>query len=200
MPYSVDEVYGYTQFNSTDDSIYVVHCYSTRNGLYGSPEEARIYWSIINFDTPDYLKYGHSENIRVSSIPIETKIQNFGVHEADLTTFLMSQNRDLQVTLHIVPGPSVRDRELRSFTFYAAQTIVFSTDQVVVLPDANKLFFYSNDWLGEISLENYPFQDMDLNPTVRFHKVHNPYHETIDDFSTESKLLQVQPLYLSNGI
>ena len=53
VPDSVDEVFAYTTSNA-DDSIDIVHCYSMRNGLHGSPEEARIFWSQIDFSKPDY--------------------------------------------------------------------------------------------------------------------------------------------------
>ena len=50
---SVDQNFAFTSSNA-DDSINVVHCYSMRNGLYGSPEEARVFWSLIDFSKPDY--------------------------------------------------------------------------------------------------------------------------------------------------
>ena len=49
VPESVDDVHSYT---ATDEQgiIDVVHCYSMRNGLYGSVSEARVLWTKVDPD------------------------------------------------------------------------------------------------------------------------------------------------------
>ena len=49
-PESLDELFGYTATSADDGTIGLVHCYSMRNGLYGSPKEARVLWSKLNPD------------------------------------------------------------------------------------------------------------------------------------------------------
>ena len=72
-PASVDDVHTYTQ-NDSDGSIDVVHAYSMRNGLFGKPTQARIFWTKLDFSQPDYHRSGHADNLKAASIPIETKI------------------------------------------------------------------------------------------------------------------------------
>ena len=88
MPASVDEVFGYTA-PTKDNMIDIVHCYSMRNGLYGSPKEARVFWTRLDFSNPDHMKSGSGENIRAISLPITTKIEQFAVYDTDLSVFLM---------------------------------------------------------------------------------------------------------------
>ena len=42
------------------EQIDVVHCYSMRNGMYGTRTEARVFWSRIDFAASgkDYLRTG----------------------------------------------------------------------------------------------------------------------------------------------
>ena len=83
-PESLDELFGYTATSAEDGTINIVHCYSMRNGLYGSPKEARVLWSNVNPDPAafqDAYHTGKAETIRVVSIPIESTIQQFDVHE-----------------------------------------------------------------------------------------------------------------------
>ena len=75
VPASVDNIFAYTASSSESDKIHVVHCYSMRNGLFGSPTEARIFWSELDFSAPDYSRSGHAENTRAVSLPIGTKIE-----------------------------------------------------------------------------------------------------------------------------
>lgn len=51
---------------------------------------------------------------------------------------------------------------------------MFSIDQLLILPEAKKVIFYSQDYFGEISLENYPFDSDydDINPSIKIVKVH----------------------------
>ena len=65
------------------------------------------------------------------------------VLETDMTAFLMSQTKTMTLILHIVPGPSVSDREMRTFVFNAMGVITFTIDDLVLLPKANKAIFYS---------------------------------------------------------
>ena len=65
--------------------------------------------------------------------------------------------------LHVVPGPSVKEkRKLRSFTFTMRDDLKlisnFKLEQFIVLPAARKAFFHGHDYVGELSLEDYPFQ------------------------------------------
>ena len=78
-----------------------------QNSLYGRAKEARVFWSRLDFSNSNYHSYGDAENIHAVSFSIETKIEQFAVHEEDLTVFLMGQSQSGQVILHIVPGPSV---------------------------------------------------------------------------------------------
>ena len=130
-----------------------------RNGLYGSAKEARVFWSRLDFTHQNYHRSGEAENIRAVSFPIQTKIEQFAVHEEDLTVFLMAQSQTRQIILHIVPGPSVSDRVMRTFTFrpFNIKQQSFVIDELLILPRAEKVIFYSQDHLGEISLKNYPF-------------------------------------------
>ena len=59
-PASAEDVFTYTQASTTDDTIDVVHAYSMRNGLYGKPEEARVFWTKLDFSNPDYHRSGHA--------------------------------------------------------------------------------------------------------------------------------------------
>ena len=86
-------MFAYTASNQGDDSIDIVHCYSMRNGLYGSPTEARIIWTRLDFSLPDYHRSGHAENVRAVSIPVSTTIEHFATNETDLTVFLMAKDK-----------------------------------------------------------------------------------------------------------
>ena len=143
MPGSVDDVFAETFSNPVDGSIEIVHCYSMRNGLYGSPTEARIYWTKIDFSEPDYLRHGQAENIRTIALPTKTKIEQFAVYETDKSVFLMSQSKEFEVILHIIPGPTVSDRPLRSFTFSPLFGPSFNIEALMIIPEAEKVFFYS---------------------------------------------------------
>ena len=61
-----------------------------RNSLYGSAKEARVFWSRLDFTNNNYHSAGDAENIRTVSFPIQNKIEQFAVHEEDLTVFLMA--------------------------------------------------------------------------------------------------------------
>ena len=134
-------------------SIDVVHCYSMRNGLYGTRTQARVFWSHIDFTKKDYHRNGYAENLQAVAIPIETQIEQFSVYETDLTAFLLAQNRLLEIIMYVVPGPSVSNsRQLRAFTFMPSIKIPFTINELVVLPHAQKAIFYSNKHFGEIDL------------------------------------------------
>ena len=86
-----------------------------------------------------------------------------------MSAFLLAQTRQLQIILHIVPGPTVSDRELRTLTFMPSIRIPFTIRELVLLPEAEKAIFYSNKHLGEISLKHYPFADTEdwkMSPTI----------------------------------
>ena len=74
VPDSVDNVFAYID-SASDDRINVVHAYSMRNGLFGSPTEARVFWTQIDFSSPDYSRSGHAKNTRAVRLPIGTKIE-----------------------------------------------------------------------------------------------------------------------------
>ena len=69
-----------------------------------------------------------------------------------MSAFLMAQTRRLQIILHIVPGPDVSHRPLRSFTFMPSIRIPFTISELVLIPEEEKAIFYSNKHLGEIDL------------------------------------------------
>ena len=59
-PNSVEDVHTYIgAMYGEDQVISVVSCFSMRNGLYGKPTEAIVYWNSIDFSEPDKLRYGH---------------------------------------------------------------------------------------------------------------------------------------------
>ena len=119
----------------------------------------------------------------------------FGVYETDLTAFLMAQTRNKKVILHIVPGPSVKDRPLRTYTFWPDGFTDFNINELIILPEAKKAIFYSYDHIGEISLEYYPFEDTDasLAPTIKIYKIHGPkqFYGDNPDFSTSGQLMHI---------
>ena len=45
VPDSVDNVFAQVISSNQDEMIHIVHCYSMRNGLHGSPSEAHIFWT-----------------------------------------------------------------------------------------------------------------------------------------------------------
>ena len=120
-PDSLDDLFGYTTTSNSDGMIQLVHCYSMRNGLYGSPSEARIIWSKVDPDASAYAdayRSGAASHEHLVSLPIENQIKQFAVYDSDLSVFLMTQPSKLMtLTLHIVPGPTVADRPVRSFEF-----------------------------------------------------------------------------------
>ena len=195
VPFSTDNVFAYTQSNSEDGSIDVVHAYSMRNGLFGSPKEVRIYWTHLDFSQPDYHRRGHATNTRIVSMPITKTIDHFAVYETDLTAFLLSQTRNQKVILNIVPGPSVKERPLRTYTFWPDGFTDFNINELLLLPEAKKAIFYSQNHIGEIGLEHYPFEDTDalLAPTIKIYKVHGPkqFYGDNPDFSVSCQLLQI---------
>jgi len=68
VPYSVDETVAY--ISAREDSIHVVHCYSMRNGLFGSVREARVIWSAINFDVASEYRVGSAQDYKTVSFEI----------------------------------------------------------------------------------------------------------------------------------
>lgn len=125
MPDSVEAVFAHVSARPDSDQIHVVHCYSMRNGLYGKPSEARLFWTQIALgEREDYRVRGHAENTRAIRIAIGTKIENFAVWDSDLTAFVMSHSQvdNSVVTLRIVPGPdAVAGRPVRTLTFKSSQ-------------------------------------------------------------------------------
>ena len=173
-----------------------------RNGLYGSPIEARIFWSNLNPDPAFYQDTYHSgkgETIRVVSVPISSTIKQFAVYETDQSAFLMSQTANfLNLNLFIVPGPSVADRPIRKFMLRGLRTIEFTVEKLLLLTDANKAFFYSGDFLGEIDLTGYPFSDENSEPpqakVYRFQGFKQDFGPN-PDRSIRNELIQVQPAF-----
>ena len=204
VPSSVDDVFGYTAPDADNPSIInIVHCYSIQNGLFGSAKEARVFWSQIDFSRPNEVQRGTAEDIRAISMPISTKIEQFAVYDSDLSVFLMAQTKRLQVVLHVIAGPSVSERPLRTFTFWPNDDRKsFIIDQLILLPQAEKAIFFSAEHFGEISLENYPFADQYAMPEIRVHKVHQGLNlaqnsELLSaDRSSSAELLHIQPVYL----
>ena len=109
MPNSVENIFAHVSVPPGNDRnlINIVHCYSMRNGLYGSSEEARIFWTQLDFSRDDYRRKAHAEEMRAVRLrPIGTKIEQFGVWPGnDIDVLLMSQTKRGKVSLHIVPGP-----------------------------------------------------------------------------------------------
>lgn len=89
-----------------------------RNGLYGSPSEARLIWSTVDPSADafsDAYRTGKAEHDRVMSLKIDSQITQFAVHETDLSAFMMTQSaKRLIITLYIVPGPG-NDLPVRTF-------------------------------------------------------------------------------------
>ena len=162
-PDSVDDVFGYTR-TAEDGTISIVHCYSMRNGLYGSPNEARVIWSKVDPSADafsDLYRSGKAENERVVSLKIENQIRQFAVHEKDLSAFLMTQSAmRLTLTFYVVPGPnSMDDIPVRTFQFSGLKSIEFYVGNLLLLPpEANKAIIYGPDFVGEIDLSDYPFE------------------------------------------
>ena len=122
--------------NADDGSIDLVHCYSMRNGLYGRQDEARIFWSRIDFSKPNYHRHGEGDNIRAVSIPIKNRIQQFAVHESDLSAFLLSHSKNFELIMHVVPGPFVKRRSMRTFVFKPDDRKPLNIDDMLILPEA----------------------------------------------------------------
>ena len=76
--------------------------------------------------------------------------------------------------MHVVPGPRVAERELKTFTYFPEYRLEFNINELLIIPEAKKAIFYSQDHLGEISLEDYPFQEKEAgySPSIKIHKVH----------------------------
>lgn len=77
VPDSLDDLFAYTATDN-DGLIDVVHCYSMRNGLYGSASEARILWSKVNPDASafkDAYRSGLAHHEHVVSLPIKSSIR-----------------------------------------------------------------------------------------------------------------------------
>ena len=84
-----------------------------------------------------------------------------------------------------MPGPEVSDREARTYTYLLnkdGRLGSFKIDALMLLPEAKKAIFHSHQYLGEISLENYPFQrdswvsdlkEVDSNPLIKMYDVHS---------------------------
>ena len=82
----------------------------------------------------------------------------------------------------------------------------------MLLPEAKKAIFHSHQYLGEISLENYPFQrstqasdleEEDSNPSIKMYDVHSfkvkgKDGNWVTNHSTSSTLVRVQPAYSGN--
>ena len=111
---------------------------------------------------------------------------------------MIAQSKFLDVILTIVPGPEFADtRQVRSFSF--TPNIVgleFTVEHILLLPETNKVIFYSQTHLGEIFLDDYPFQDTSQTyyPTIKIHRAHVPNRDNnLDtdnpDDSTQSKLM-----------
>lgn len=147
-----------------------------RNGLYGTPSEARILWSKVNPDASafeDAYRRGLAHHDYVVSLPIESPITQFTVHETDLTAFLISVSvKRLLLTLHLVPGPLFKERPVRSYDFAGLGSFDFVISSILLLPpEANKLVFHGIDFVGEINLSAYPFTTDEINgPDLKIYR------------------------------
>ena len=141
-PNSLEQAHAYTQSNQ-DGSIDIVHCYSMRNGLYGKSTEAQVVWTRLTFDRDDYHRNGDAYNQRGVSLNIDEKVSNMAVVETDMTAFLMSQTKQSTIIMHVVPGPAVSEREMRSFVFVTLGVIQFTVEDFIIVADAKKAIFYS---------------------------------------------------------
>ena len=45
--------------------------------------------------------------------------------------------------MHVVPGPAVSEREMRSFVFVTLGVIQFTVEDFIIVADAKKAIFYS---------------------------------------------------------
>ena len=201
-PASLDDLFGYTSTEQEDGTIDLVHCYSMRNGLFGREEEARVLWTKLDPTTyQDAYRQGSAEQIQAVTFPIRSILKQFSVHEVDQSAFLMTQTlKSLQLSLWIVPGPSVSERPMRSFTFNKLDTIEFTVSQLLIMPDANKAVFYGSEFYAEIRLENYPFEStsVDQEPKVQVHRLQGPKVDkgSNPDVSMKSEILQAEPVYV----
>ena len=129
-----------------------------RNGLYGKSKEAHVIWTRLGFEDPNYYRKGSAKTEKAVKFQIETQIKAFDVLESDMTAFMMAQTKNSQILFYIAPGPLNPERAFRTFVFLPNPRISFSINALVLLPGANKALFYTENQLGEISLENYPFE------------------------------------------
>ena len=112
--------------------------------------------------------------------------------------------KTLQLSLWIVPGPSVSDQlTMRTFTFKKLDTIQFTVSQLLILPDVNKAVFYGSEFYGEINLEKYPFQSNKATdePEIQVHRMQGAKIDkgSNPDVSQKSQIIQVEPVYV-NGV
>ena len=71
-PLSVDEAFAFTK--STNESIYVVHCYSMRKGLDGEVRSASVIWSELNFEATNEIQIGSAKDVKVVNFAIDAQI------------------------------------------------------------------------------------------------------------------------------
>ena len=141
--------------------------------------------------------------MRSLSMPISNRVKQFACDETDLSVFLMSQSQQLQVTLSILPGPTVTNRTARTFSFMPDAQLRFLIEELILLPGAQKLIFYSSEHIGEVDLTGYPwtnaeYESVVISPSIKIHKVFQPNVVTgsRSDISTQSKLMYVQPSFV----
>jgi len=172
-----------------------------RNGLYGSAKEARVIWTRLSFSDPNYYLRGSAETVKAVNLPIEAEIIAFAVLETDKTAFLMAQLKNYQVLLHIVPGPANPERALQTFSFLPNIRISFAIEALILLPEAKKAIFYTENHLGEINLSDYPFEQ-GKSPTIKIYEVQGGEDNLIGqrnlDSSGSGSLYQVRPVYLGD--
>ena len=173
-----------------------------RNGLYGSTSQVRIFWTKVDPDFTvfyDSYRSGSAHHDYVVSLPITEPISQFAVHEIDLTAFLLSQSvKRLILTLHVVPGPSFKERPVRTYDFSGLRSFNFMISSILLLPqETSKILFYGSEFIGEIDLSAYPFTDEAADsPKIKVYRFWTGKDDEVvigpfDDNSSRAQLMQI---------
>ena len=92
-------------------------------------------------------------------------------------------------------------RPIRSFKLKGLKQIEFTVSELVLVSQANKAFFYAENFLAVMDLSAYPFETATDSPSVKVFRVRGTKHAqgTNPDLSSKSSLYQVQPLYVDGN-
>ena len=61
---------------------------------------------------------------------------------------------------------------MRTFIFKPDDRKPLNIDEMLILPEAQKVIFYGQEHFGEISLKDYPFESTH-KPDIKIYKVHS---------------------------